>query len=347
MREHYVCLCLTPFHLKVLNLLQLVELKSNVIDLFIPKSLFDDAPLPIYNRHYFSFQEIGFKDFVRSPLKKRAEVSGAIRGFQKMIELSIGHYNFRTKKVKILIFNEKSYQAQCLIHYFENNGYDYELLLADEGMAFYIKDNYLDCFKKMVYPFFTKLLFGFGYQYFKTAGTHKRIKKIFIRYPELIENRRFGVEYCEFKLNKKNLNINFHKAKSILIVSSPLSEFNIIPLQEEESNIHIIVDQIKTLGYKIDIKPHPKERVEKFDFIKEHARVFGKKELVETINLSNYQFVINFGSSVILEFLDWNYPPKRIITFPIVETNRKVLQKVETIRELKEIKRILENCEDK
>lgn len=92
---------------------------------------------------------------------------------------------------------------------------------------------------------------------------------------------------CVLKLRRNGLKIN-KSEKSVIIITDPLSEYNIISEQEEIHLIESLVKFINEKGIKPILKPHPREKNDKyidmdcdFEIMKKD---FPVEEIIPTLN---------------------------------------------------------------
>jgi hypothetical protein len=336
---------LTPFHLRQYNNLNInrnneILFVSNQISFDFVKCFFDLKKVIV-------FEEINFrkKDLLKYPFKKIIEYRNAIKKYKQFVNKCISLLltnKYLDEPVNVYIFSEKHIFVQILISNLKKVT-KCKVIEIDEGIGFYLKNDFLDYILKILYPIVNYLLLGFPYRYYKVLGTSTFIDELYVRFPEFICGKR----KCQvYKLDcKKVQNQHFISSDNkLLLLTSPLSEDRILSEKKEIKLIEKVVFAAVKAGYNVFIKPHPRENIDKYRFLKENYKQHISlltEILSEEINYFEYKYIINFGSSSVLDIFSSNFPLKNIITIDIFKISKKIpLYNFTKVINYKEVKKI-------
>lgn len=226
-------------------------------------------------------------------------------------------------RINLVIFNDRDLLSQISILAVKNTGKPYKIIAVDEGTGFYIREGLNHRLKKIMYRYFAKYILGFNYIFMEQYGTHKDISRVYIRYPNLLPNRKCNIDYVKIEEDKS---IASHKIDlgrpAILVFSTLLSEEGFLSEPEELSFFKSIATYLAKHGYGLVIKHHPREKDLKLDQIRlmlsqiESLKfeTVGVEIHGEELDTTSFEWIVNFGSSVILTLLGSGVPPSKIIT---------------------------------
>jgi hypothetical protein len=321
----FIGIFLTPFHIKIFKTMNFSNeegyyfVSMDVSSEYV-RSNFDFKKV-IY------FQKINFrrKDFFKSPIKKLLEYRREIKNYKGFIKQFLNNLVL-DKKLTLYIFTEKDVFVQIFINQVKKIS-NCTVIAIDEGMGFYLKNNWKDYILKIIYPIICFLLFGFPYKYYKVLGTSNFIDVLYLRLPEFI----YGKRKCKiYKINYYQTFISFeisddNQNNSVLLLTSPFSEDRVLSLEDEIGLIQRIINFLENRKYIISIKPHPRENKCKYDFLKGNRNIiFLEKEIIsEEINYFKYKFIINFTSSAIIDIMLSGYPLSKVITIDLNKYTKK------------------------
>lgn len=328
----------TYFHIRQLKFLDFINCDNSIV----------------YYGHHIE-QDIITKELPRFKIKELPKYKFSKNAFVKNLYQSIKYNRQLIKELKLyinenikknidknksynlILFTEKELFNQIILSSFEKM-YNVKKISVDEGIGHYriahsIKERTIN----ILYNFFSVIFLNFKFNYVVSLGTDSRFDVIYLRFPNLLDLdnnekiKRIIVPTSSYIPNNNNNN-------NILILTSPLSEDNFISTEEEKSIIHHIFNILQSNGYKIDIKPHPRELDGKYD--KELGiHLLDKKKPFESLQISNYKFILNFGSSIVLSLYENNFPLKNVITYAVFNLdNYPLFNKTLIIKNLSELK---------
>ncbi|MDY9922947.1 polysialyltransferase family glycosyltransferase [Methanobacterium sp.] len=239
--------------------------------------------------------------------------------FYKTIKIIRGLFNIihekKTKKNKTIYLVTPLWVNISFIRYFckkdISNRYKPVFILVDEGLGTYLS--------KKVWKLVDKKQ---NYSIIKTVkqdllnklSIDKRTTSL-LRFLKCVElNERFLFKKSiPLKINS-NIAENYKKIinlqndlrmatnDSILIITQPFSEKNMM-LQKDEMNImKSLIDYLNELEYKVFLKPHPAEKINKYDNITCPNLIIIKDDLMaeKIIPNLNPNFVIGYTSTVLI-----------------------------------------------
>ncbi len=182
-------------------------------------------------------------------------------------------------------------------------------------------------------PFLFKERLAFIY----TLGVYPRINKVYARLPDMLPIKSKHVDYfniASLKLSeKKRYNDGSNK---ILIFSLPNQDYGLG--DEEKFKIYLrLIDSFK--NKTVIIKPHPREDSGFFDRFKgsKNVQILRKDRIGENIDYFEFEKIINFSSSVIIDILMTSYPRKAVYTIFMKENSELAFFKETTCIKLSEL----------
>ena len=342
----------TPFHFKQYS--KVVKTNDENEILFVSDCILGDFLKYLdKKKKIVVFKEFEFrkKDLLRNPFIKVFEYRNAIKYYKKFINKWIDFIKKSVKQnelISLYIFSEKSIFVQMFMSKIKKIK-RCKIVAIDEGLGFYCKSNFFDYILKILYPVFNYLIIGFPYRYYKVLGTSSLIDEVYVRFPEFIHGKR----KCKiYKIENSNMQKKIipDKNNNLLLLTSPLSEDRIKASNKEKKLLEGIVSSIIEIGYEVTIKPHPRENLSKYYFIKEKYKDKVKLltgVLSEEINYFDYRYIINFASSAILDIFSSNYPLKNVITIDIFKVSKDIqIYNLTKVINYKRIKKIIEELKN-
>ncbi len=221
------------------------------------------------------------------------------------------------------------------------------VIIIDEGLGFYTDRKLVDYLKIVFFNLYSFLFLKIRIYFIKPLGTHPRVTDVFLRFPERITVRRKGISYHRFEINySQEGNFNFkRKFRRILIFSTP-EDF--IGLNKKVSVIQEIITRFISYGCQIDIKPHPREVHDFFEYASmSSVHVMSRHLVGEQLNYFEYDYVFNFCSSIVMDIIQLGYPGKKVFTLYTLETKKLLYLFKETnfvsIEDIREVKFYLQD----
>lgn len=311
-----IFIVLTPFHYKAfyvkygsrINSKNVLILKDHNID----DSLFKDvesAVITIPNLKYSYFE------LKRNTFKSILEFRGHTKKLTNFCKRLFTTFNL-DEKIVINIGTDKDIFTQIFLkEIYKLENISPFLIAFEEGLGFYVTNDFASKTKKIIYPLLSPLLFGIKIRYYRPMGQDFRIKKIYCRYPEYIsKNKKMLYEKFEVRENVNSGSYNKSSDK-VLIFSFPNQDLNIDHTVKLKwiSQIYNIVN-----AKELHIKLHPAEKwIESEDYLLTNKVSILTNFLIEDINYFEYKYIVNFNSSVILDILASGYPADKIITIDL------------------------------
>ena len=190
--------------------------------------------------------------------------------------------------------------------------------VIDEGIGMYRKKFFSSYFLNYCYRFIFKLFLNINLYHVQPLGSHPRTNIVHLRRKDLLRYKRKNVKYVDIKFKKK-LKVKLNEKVLILL---PYDEK--LKLNTNE----IISHYNKIIGYfnskrVIDLKPHPRDDIEYQNIFISKKICFIKKEiLAEDIEIHNYNVIINYRSSSILNLVFENFDVRKIVTISFDKKHR-------------------------
>lgn len=237
----------------------------------------------------------------------------------------------------LVVFSEKNLFSQIMLKYIPINTVVWSV---DEGFGHYVMPNQGDGVKKIFYPFLCYIAFAFPYQYFRVLGTHKRINNVVLRLPLMRELQNRGLTILSFQdlgisHTKKGYKKEDVSKGTVLVITLP---YETLPFYSErmcllKNTINCLQDN----GYIVDIKPHPREDVSKYQYL----NVLDKNVAIENLDYCKYEYIVSDISSSMINVFESDYPKENIFIlnleyFPSLSvffTNLTVLDENNTIEQ--------------
>lgn len=243
----------------------------------------------------FQIQKVRSLEAIREYRKKINEINSLISS------LEIKNYDV------LIIFTDKDFFNQILI----KSLLSWQQLIAiDEGIGFYVKDKLFDGLLNFLYRIFTKKIFGFSFEYIRCLGATKRIDLVFLRLPDMVQSRHIKILPFVYKVDR----IVYHSdSKKILILTSPMVEDFLMTPKRYGNDLTNLINFWTRRGFQIVLKRHPREKVP-FNY---DVEFLDHSETIESMELSDYQYIVNFMSSSIIDVLSRGFPCSKVVTINI------------------------------
>jgi len=197
----------------------------------------------------------------------------------------------------------------------------------DEGTRYYVTEGKKDLLLKLIYPFITFIMLKFPLRYYNRLGTHSEIDYSLIRFPEYLPGKQKNTTYIKLKagVSPSSYSIPSNNPENLLIISSPFSEDGILSIGQERLMWQKVMQFTKNLPVtKIYVKLHPRENDSKFSSFK-NLHFIERSICMEDIDPMSFLYIINFGSSAIIELINY-FDPKCIYTIEIDQFPIKFLR---------------------
>lgn len=263
-------------------------------------------------------------DILKKPFKSVIDYRNFFKEIKTFI-ISFFQNNSLDKNINIVLGTEKDNFTQVFISYiYKQKNIKKKLIAVEEGLGYYVDENFKDKLISFAYFLLTPILFNQPISYHKQLGRHKKINDVYLRLPELIKQSK-RINYFKFDLaNKSNSFPKGLKKGKVLIFSFPNADYGL----NEERKLDVIKSIItKFENRHIIIKPHPREQTNVFKKLNGDIKVLIKGAIGEEINYFDYEFIVNFSSSIIIDILSTGYPSERIYTIGLKRINFSLLKK--------------------
>lgn len=263
---------------------------------------------------FFSIQAL-----LKNPFQRVLEYRKLIKETKGFCKMKVGGFTL-SKNLKIIIGTDKDNFTQILINkLFNIKNLEIELMAVEEGSGFYRKETNKDIIVAFLYRMLTPVLFNEKIKYHRQLGTDKRISKVYARLPECIPKTRNSknVTYIKYGISKKR-EYEPNKANGLLIYSFPNKNYPISDTKKTE----ILKQLILHLGKNKDvfIKPHPRELMGSVKSLK-GINILNKKSTGEDLDYFNFEKIVNFSSSIVIDLIESGYPKERIVTVKLDDSN--------------------------
>lgn len=317
-----IFIVLTPFHYKAFYALykDAMHQDSSLIikESYLDASLWEGSKAHILDMPEEKFNVFDFKHQIFASAKKYRQQIWQQKGFCEQLINSIS----LSDAFVINIASERDVFTQLFLDliykkYPEKN---ISLYAFDEGVGLYDKKKITDHIKAILYPALSILLFGQKIRFYKPMGTHKKINKVYCRFPEYVHKNGFS-SYEKIDIRENNITgIYNEKSRKALIFSFANQDAN-VPEKDKLKWIASIQNLIDVDEFVI--KLHPREAVPDVNTIKKGAvwTVLDNQFPIEELNYFDYKYIINFTSSIAMDILSSGYPKDRIITIDFGHIN--------------------------
>lgn len=319
-KVNQIFIILTPFHLEMMKQLFKKEFESGKSLIFFSENsgILKDEKNCFERIPSFNFS---LKKLKNSVFSTSVEYRNQIKKIKNYChELQLNKYSYHTD-LKVIIGTDKDNFTQILLNIlYSDQSLKIELSAVEEGIGFYLEENWIDKILANIYNWFTPIIFNERLQYHKQLGTDARINIVYARLPHLIPKYPQLEHKKLIKINLKESSISPRVSvnKKVLIYSFPNEDYA-IENSEKKVIFDILLGKINK-ETEVYIKPHPRESIEVFLSIK-RVNLIEKSDAGESLNYFEYDKVVNFSSSIIIDLLTKGYPKGKIFT--IAMNNKK------------------------
>lgn len=304
--------------------------KSTMLQLFDP--LFNERSTLVFHSEHTTFKDYKCETAPLNDFKFSRKKLLNYKFYQESkkaiarIRYEINNLEIRYrlgKKINIYIGSEKDIFTQMFLNTPFIAARLEDLIAVEEGLGYYKYDPSIKIkFIKLAYKYLTPLLFKQKLNFIYTLGVDPRINKVYARLPDMLPIKSNEVTYRSIEKSvspaDKKDTINSRK---ILIFSFPNQDYGV----DEEEKVKIFETLINSLKEKtIVIKPHPREDADFFNKFAhyENIQVLNKDKTGESLDYFEYQKIINFSSSIIIDILTAGYPTKLVYTIFMKENSK-------------------------
>jgi hypothetical protein len=275
------------------------------------------------------FEEFSLIELRKNPFIKIQEYRKRITSIRKYLNPFVHEFQ-AWEELNVVIGTEKDNFTQVFLNIlYEREKLRKQLFAVEEGLGYYIREGWSDHLKSLAYRLFTPIIFGERLNYHKQLGTDSRIDFRYVRLPELVPKYR-GRKLPNLRAVDIPRN-TFHKqplSGKVLVFSFVNGDFGI----DDEKKYKVFESLIGRLeGKQVFIKPHPRESVDVFDRF-QGIKVFAKGKPGESFDYFQYEQIVNFTSSVIIDILARGYPPKNIVTVEMRKTGLPFFEETQILK---------------
>lgn len=313
----------TPFHKKVVEKL-FPGLINDSKTLVLYSKFVDIDGVSGHKRALFDYK-FSRSELFSKPIKNYKKTALKLRKAKNEAEIINKEFDF-SNTLKVVICSDKDIFTQLILNMLFKNNNIIELIAIEEGLGFYIRTTLKDKLFELIYKAVTPVLFGSKLYYIKRLGVHPKINTIYVRDISLLPKKiKYIDKYKEFSLNKTE-NKKIINQGALLFFSFPEQDYQM--KKDVKYNLILeIASFAKKRKKQLIIKPHPRESIdnEKFKLL-DNVTVLDKAKLGENLDYFDYEFIINFFSSIILDILENDYPKSNLLTIgipqnPLIEFN--------------------------
>ncbi|MEQ8478620.1 MAG: polysialyltransferase family glycosyltransferase [Fulvivirga sp.] len=257
-------------------------------------------------------KQILFNRIIKHKFKELKRIKNLLVSFKTQIDKSIP----KNRQINLVIGSEKDLFTQVLISAVYNQNQLEQLIALEEGSAYYRRMTAKDFIFKFLYKLLTPVIIGFKYHYFSTLGSHTLINKSYVRFPDLIPNKSDKIDYLKLEIPVEFADLNkIKKSRKILFLTAPFSEKGKNSIQRDVDIVKWVEEAARKFEYELYLKPHPREQANKYEGVFSNGKIIEKHIAAESLELDDFHAIIHFGSSLIFNLKQINYPFKKVITF--------------------------------
>ena len=313
-RLQNVFIILTPFQLKMMQ--EVFEERLTATDTVV----FHTRHVPLKEEEFpgrcieIQFETFSFIELKKSPLKNIIAYRNQINTIKSYVGQFIGQ-NEIGDQLQVVIGTDKDIFTQILLNkLYKLSHTEITLHAVEEGLGYYIKEDRKDKIKALVYRILAPVLFGEKIIYHRQLGTDYRINKLYVRLPQMLPKHKnlIGKEISQLKLHE-SAPAHPPTTNKVLIFSFPNEDYDINSNNKKEI-YKALLSQL--VGRDIVVKPHPREAIDVFENFPE-VDILDKSKVGEDLDYFQFEMIINFSSSVIIDILSRGYPVDRIFTIAI------------------------------
>lgn len=308
----------TPFHKLAVNKL-FAEL-LNRDDTLVLYSEFVDVVDVLAKKQQLTNYNFSRSKLFSSPFKNFVKIKSKLNEAKIEANSLISEFDF-SLSLNIIICSDKDIFTQILLNKLFDKKSNRKLSAVEEGLGFYVDTNKKDQLLSLIYKVVTPILFGSRLYYVKRLGIYPKISTVYLRTLDLlpggISNK---VEYKTFKLDSSIKKEKIRNGKC-LFFSFPEQDYH-MDLELKINLIEDIATHAQNNNKDLIMKPHPRENIDlirsRLDKI-QNLIIIDKRMLGESLNYFDYEFIINFFSSIILDVIENEYPKHKLLTIGISE----------------------------
>ena len=309
----HLFILLTPFQKTVIN--QLFEEKLNQENSLILLSEYVNREDSYVEQETLKNYEFSRERLFKEPFKYFKITRANVKEAKDHINALNSKFDF-SPDLEIYLGTDKDVFTQLFLNDLFKNGSNRKLTLVDEGIGYYVKSATKDKVISIIYRLLTPMFFGSKLLYIKQLGVHPKIKTIYLRAPELLKEKRSQINYIQFNLDSK---INMLPGKcenKVLLYSFPNQDYDL----STTFKVNIIKDialHLKKFNRELIIKPHPRENTSDLEQMLlgiDNIRILDHTIQGESLNYFEYELILNFFSSIIIDLIDKKFPKEKIFT---------------------------------
>lgn len=309
-----IFILLTPFHLLVVDRLfkEKLNKKSSLVfysNIVNCKSL---------NCTKIEILDIKFnrKKLFNSPFNSFNKTKQNVFDIRAFVLKELSNFDLN-KQCDLTICTDKDVFTQVLINKLQGLNKLRNLNCIEEGSGFYALTNFKDLLISFIYKTLTPLLFGEKLYFIRQLGTHSRINNIYLRHLDLLPKKNSNANYHSFEITDEIIDRGTPKNNNrYLFFSFPEADYGFD--KNYKLNFLLALNQkLNQLNKILIIKPHPRENIKQIEseLLKTgNIEILDKTQSGEKIDYLDYEFIINYSSSIIFDILEKKYPIKRLLT---------------------------------
>lgn len=308
----------TPFHKMVVK-----EIFPNIMNeattLVLYSEFVDVDDIFVYKKLLLN-HKFSRSDLFSNPIKNLNKTREKLRRAKGEVDNIFREFIF-SNELEVVICSDKDVFTQLLLNKLFKVNKKRRLIAIEEGLGFYVKTVFKDKIFALLYQIITPVLFGSRLYYIRRLGSYPHIDTIYVRdlslLPKEVKKKSMYKEFkCESRSNKKVVSNGTY-----LFFSFPEQDYQMNP-EIKYKLISDIAKFAKSKNKNLVVKPHPRETIDI-----EHEKLISKSNIVildreklgEGIDYFDYEIIINFFSSIIVDILANKYPKKRLFTIGIAK----------------------------
>lgn len=314
MKIQKVFVVITPFQES--NFRELFPDDFDSSETLVFKSVFVDFRLKSSLQEEVKDYDFSRERLFRNPLKNYRITKSKVEQVKAYISTLFQNYEFQDS-LRIFLGTDKDIFTQLFLNRIKKQALNFHVTMVDEGLGFYKKIGFKDKVISGMYKFLTPILFKEKLLYIKRLGVHPDIRDMYLRFPELRPTKSGKVRIIPFSHGTKDPRSRILKTDGrVLLFSFPNDDYLISDYSKIDM-INSIFNEVKYHGKTLVIKPHPRENIEvlkkRFNEI-EGVEILPRNLPGECLNYFDFELIVNFFSSLVLDLLSKKYPIERIIT---------------------------------
>lgn len=288
----------TPFHKEIIKYNFREEFYSNSTLIISEKGIVNEKVPNLFE--YSSHRIDGFHTFLS--LRKLSLLKKSFKRFK--FEFFGYLENFTLfPEINIYAGTDREWVNQYLFYHFCGSRFiTTRVNLIDEGIGFYAKPKYIFKFFNYFVPYIVKLFIGFPVFLIKPLGNSKYTNFVYLRDPSKAQCLFNGkvVKQIDFTPDFK-IDLPLENKPNVLLFSF-LNHVYSISEETKVSFLKEIEDLITRKNGTLFIKPHPRENFP--DSLFPESQIISKDLAGEFLNLSSFDMIIHFNSSICLSIYE-------------------------------------------